>query len=100
MAGRFTKQATTLPEEVSKQNEGAKARALHRLPMGQNPILQNKTGGGNELGGGTGTMAALTKGQQQGTGGGVNTGWSELTEAVIMFGPVAITQEFSKKLLK
>ena len=38
--------------------------------MGENPIPQNKTGGGNELGGGTRTMVALTKGQQQGTGGG------------------------------
>ena len=27
-------------------------------------------------------------------------GWSELTEAVKMFGPAATTQEFSKKLLK
>ena len=33
-------------------------------------------------------------------GGGGGTGWSALTEAVKMFGPEAITQEFSKKLLK
>ena len=44
-------------------------------------------------------MAALTAGHQQGVGWG-NTGWSALTEAVKMFGPAAITQEFSKKLLK
>ena len=31
--------------------------------------------------------------------GGGGTGWSELTEAVKMFGTAAITQEFSKKLL-
>ena len=34
--------------------------------MGDNPILQNTIGGGNEWGGGTGTMAALTAGHQQG----------------------------------
>ena len=67
--------------------------------MGEKPILQNTIGGGNEWGGGTGKMAALTSGQQQGTGGG-NTGCSALTEAVKMFGPAAITQEFYKKLLK
>ena len=33
-------------------------------------------------------------------GGGGDTGWSVLTEAVKMFGPAAITQELSKKLLK
>ena len=51
------------------------------------------------MGGGTVTMAALTAGHQQYSGGG-NTGWSALTEAVKMFVPAAITQEFSKKLLK
>ena len=59
--------------------------------MGENPILQNKIGGGNEWGVGTGTMAELTSGNQQGEGG-YNTGWSVLTEAVKMFGPAAITQ--------
>ena len=44
-------------------------------------------------------MTELTAGHQQGAGGG-NIGWSVLTEAVKMFGPAAITQEFSKKLLK
>ena len=40
-------------------------------------------------------MAALTAGQQQGAGRG-DTGWSALTEDVTIFGPAAITQEFSK----
>ena len=44
-------------------------------------------------------MAALTSGQQKGVGGG-DTGWSALMEAVKCFGPEAITQEFSLKLLK
>ena len=44
-------------------------------------------------------MASLTAGNQQDSGGG-NTGWSALTESVKIFGPAAITQEFSKKLLK
>ena len=44
-------------------------------------------------------MSALTAGHQQGAGGG-NTGWSELAEAVKMFGSETITQEFSKNLLK
>ena len=73
-AGRFTKQATTLLEEGKKQNSGTKARALHRLMMGENTILQNKIGEGNEWGGGTGTMAALTAGNQQGAEEG-DTGW-------------------------
>ena len=68
-AGRFTKQATTLLEEGNKQNSGIKARALHRVLMGENPILQNKIGGGNESRGGTGTMVSLTAGQQQCAGG-------------------------------
>ena len=38
--------------------------------MGENTILQNKIGKGNEWGGGTGTMAALTAGKQQGEGEG------------------------------
>ena len=36
--------------------------------MGENPILQNTIGGGNEWGVVTGTMAALTAGHQQGAG--------------------------------
>ena len=44
-AGRFTKQATTLPEEGNTPNAGTKARALHRLLMGGNHILQNTIGG-------------------------------------------------------
>ena len=73
-AGRFTKQVTTLPEEVNKHNAGTKSRALHRVMMEENPILQNTIGGGNEWGGGTGTMAALTAGNQQGAEEG-DTGW-------------------------
>ena len=42
--------------------------------MGENPILKNKIGGGNEWGLGTGTMVAITAGQQQGAGRGGNTG--------------------------
>ena len=44
-------------------------------------------------------MEALPAGNQQGAGGG-NTGWSALTDAVKMFGPAEITQEFLKELLK
>ena len=63
--------------------------------MGENTILQNTIGGGNEWGGGTGTMSALTAGHQQGARGG-NTGWSVLTEAVKMFGPAAIIRSSLK----
>ena len=49
--------------------------------------------------GGTGTTSAQIAGQQQGAGRG-STGWSALTEAVKMFGPAAITEELSEKLLK
>ena len=90
-AGRFTKQATTLPEEVNKQNAGKKSRALHRVMMGENTILHNTIGGGNEWVVGTGTMTELTSGNQQGEGGD-NKGWSALTEAVKFFGPLTITQ--------
>ena len=58
--------------------------------MGENIILQNPIGGGKEWEGGTRTMAALTAGHQQ-YAGGVNTGWSALTEAVKRFGPAVIT---------
>ena len=74
MAGRFTKQATTLPEEEYTQNTGTKSRELHRVLLGENPILHNTIGGGKERRGGTGTMAALTEGQQQGAGGGIQYG--------------------------
>ena len=67
--------------------------------MGGNHILQNTIRGGNGMGGGTETTAAPTSGQHQGAGRG-STGCSALTETVKMFGPVEITQEFSKKLLK
>ena len=40
-------------------------------------------------------MAAPTSGKQQVVGGG-DTGWSALMEAVKMFGPAAITQDFYK----
>ena len=51
------------------KNTITKSRALHRVIMGENPILQNKIGGGNESRGGTGTMVSLTAGQQQCAGG-------------------------------
>ena len=41
------------------------------------------------MGGGTGTTAAPKSGQQQGTGRG-STGWSDLTEAIKIFGTAAI----------
>ena len=97
--GRFTKQATTLSAEVNTPSAGTKAQALHRVLMGENLMLQNKIGGEDGMGGGIGTTAAPTAGQNQGAGRG-STGWSALTEAVKMFGPAAITQELSKKLLK
>ena len=90
---------TTLPAEGNTTRAGTKAQALHRVMMGGNPILLSTVGGGNGMGGGTGTTAAPTAGQQQGTGRG-STGWSVLTEAVNYFGTASITQEFSKKLLK
>ena len=62
-------------------------------------MLQDTVRGGNGMGGWTGTTAALTEWQQQGWGRG-STGWSALKKAVKMFGPAAITQELSKKLLK
>ena len=68
-AVRYTKQATTLPEERNKPSAGSKARALNRVLMGANPIIQNKTGGRNELGGGTVTTASPTAVQQQDAGG-------------------------------
>ena len=93
--GRFKKQSTKLPAEGNKSSAGTKARSIHRVLMGGNPILHNTVGGGNGMGGGTGTIAAPTSGQKQGVGRG-NTGWSALTEAVKRFGPAAITQDFSK----
>ena len=59
--------------------------------MGENSILKNTIGGGNECRGVTGTVAALIAGHQQGSGGG-NTGWSALTEAVKNIWPEAITR--------
>ena len=35
LTGRFSKRVTTFPEEVDKQNTGTKARALHRVLMGE-----------------------------------------------------------------
>ena len=97
--GRFTKQATTLPTEGNTPSAGTKSQALNRVLMGGNPMLNNTSGRGNGMGGGTGKTAAPTSGHQQGTGRG-STGWSALTEAVKTVGPASITQEFSKKLLK
>ena len=91
-AGRFTKQATTLPAEGNTPSAGTKAQALHRVLIGGKPILQNTVQGGNGMGGGTGTTAAPTlRG---------STKWSALTESVKFFEPSAITQELLKKLLK
>ena len=95
----FIKQATTLPAEGNTPSAGTKAQALHRVLMGGNPILQDTVGGSNGMGRGTGTMAAPTAGRHQGEGRG-STGCSALTEAVKMFWPASITQEFSEKLLK
>ena len=67
--------------------------------MGLKTILENTVGGGNGMGGGTETTAAPTAGHRKGAGR-VSTGWSDLMEAVEMFEPEEITQEFSKKLLK
>ena len=63
--------------------------------IGGNPILKNTVQGGNGMGGGTGKTAAPTSVKHKGAGRG-STGWSALTEAVEMFGPAVITQEFSK----
>ena len=98
-AGRFTKQATTLPVEGNTPSAGTKAQALQRVLMGVHPILQNTIRGGNGMGEGTETTAAPTEWQQKGEGR-VSTGWSALTEVMKMFGPEGITQEFSEKLLK
>ena len=98
-AGIFTKQTTTLPAEGNTPSSGKKSQAIHRLLMGGNPVLQNTVGGGNGMGVGTGTTSAPAAGQQQGTGRR-NTGRSALTEAVKCFGPAAIIQELSEKLLK
>ena len=95
VAGRFTKQDTKLIEEVNTPIAGKKLQALHRVLMGGNPMLNNTVRGGNGMGGGTGTTAAPTAGQQQGAGRG-STGWSAPTEATKMFGSAATTQEFSK----
>ena len=56
-------------------------------------MLQNTVEGGNRIGGGTGTTAAPTAGQQQGARRR-STGWSALTKAVKCFGTAATTQEF------
>ena len=74
VTGRFTKQATTFPVERNKPSAVTKARALHRVLMGENPILQNTIGGGQELGVGKGKTAAPTAGKQQGAGGGIQDG--------------------------
>ena len=60
-AGRFTKQATTLPSEVNTTSAGTKAKELHRVLMGGNPMLQNKVGGGNRMRRVTGTTSAQQK---------------------------------------
>ena len=67
--------------------------------MGGKPIPQNIVWGGNGMGGETGTSTSPIAGQQQDTAREI-TGWLALTEAVKCFGLAAITQWFSKKLLK
>ena len=49
-AGRFTKQATTLPAERNTPSAGKNAQALHRVLMGGKPMLHNTVGGGNGMG--------------------------------------------------
>ena len=88
-----------MPAEGNTPSAGTKSQALQRVLMGGNPILKNTVEGGNGMVGGTGTTVAPTSGQQQGAGRG-SAGWSALTEAVKNLGPAAITQEFSKKLIK
>ena len=98
-AGRLTKQATTLSEEINAPRSGTTAQELHRVLMGGNQMLHSTVGGGNGMGGATGTTAAPTAGQHQGAGRD-STGWSALKEAVKCFGPAATKQEFLEKLLK
>ena len=52
-------------------------------------MLHNTVGGGNVMGGWTEKTSSPTAGQQQGTGRG-STGWSDLTEAIKIFGTAAI----------
>ena len=63
--GRFTKQATTFPEDGNKTSAGTKSRELHRVLMGENPILQNTIEVGNEWGGAKGTTPAPIAVHQQ-----------------------------------
>ena len=84
-----------LPEEGNTPSAGTKSQALHRVLMGGNLMIHNIVRGVNGMGGGIGTTAAPTSGQQQGAGKDI-TVWSSLTEAVKMFGKADITQEFSK----
>ena len=48
-AGRFTKQATTLPAEGNTPSAGTKSQALNRVMMIENPMLHNTVGGGNGM---------------------------------------------------
>ena len=66
------------------------AQELDRVMMGRNLMLHNTVGGGNGMGGGTGTTAAPTAGQHQGAGRG-SRGCSALTETMRMFGPTETT---------
>ena len=95
-AGKFIKQETTLPAEVNTPSAGTKSQSLHRVMMVGNPMLQNTVGGRNIMVGGIGTTAAPRAGQQKSAGRG-STGWSELIEAVQIFGTAATTQNFPKK---
>ena len=98
MAGRLTKQATTLPAGGNISRTGKTAQDLHREMMGGNHTLNSTVVGGNGMGGAVGTGEERDVGQQQ-CAGRESTGWSALTEAVKMFGTAETTLEFSKKLL-
>ena len=52
-AGRFTKQATTLPAEDNTPSAGTKVQTIHRLMVGGNLMIKYKVGGGNGSRGGT-----------------------------------------------
>ena len=62
-AGRFTKQVTMFPAEGNTPSVGAKAQALHRVMMEGNLMLYNTVGGGNRMGGVTGTTSSSIAGQ-------------------------------------
>ena len=62
VAGRLTKQLTTLPEEGNALRAGTTEQELHRVVMRGNRMLHNTVGVGNVMVGVTGTAAAPTSG--------------------------------------